>query len=252
LVFYNFVIMNDVQIFDSPEIAAEEAAKEFERTVNHVLKENDYFFAALSGGSTPKLMFEKLTAPFLEKKIKWSGIHFFWADERMVPPDDPGSNFGTAKKILFDHIQIPGKNIHRIKGENELHEEVLRYAEEIDSYVKKDENGFPRFDMIYLGVGEDGHTASLFPGKNLLFTDRRNICGLTENPNRQKRISLTKETINNSAKIIFLVIGESKAGILKTVLKNSPEGKTFPASQIIPVIGNTKWIIDKKASKLLK
>jgi 6-phosphogluconolactonase len=244
--------VNEIQIYNSPEIAAEEAANLFKRTSDQVLEKNDNFFTALSGGSTLKLLFEKLAGPFFRGQINWNRIHFFWVDERLVPPNNSQSNFGTAKKILFDRIPISENNIHRIRGENEPNEEVLRYAAEIESLLKKDKNRIPRFDLIFLGMGEDGHTASLFPQNKLLFTDKRNICGLAENPHRQKRITLTKETINNSEKIVFFVTGESKAAVLSAVLKNQTQKQIYPAAQINPTNGTLQWIIDQKAAKLLK
>jgi 6-phosphogluconolactonase len=244
--------MNKVEIFNSEETLAEETAKQFQKILMQSLKTDNNFFAALSGGNTPRILFRKLADSPYKEKIDWNRIHFFWADERMVPPGDPESNYGEAKKILFDNISIPAGNIHRIKGEDDPKQEVLRYAAEIEEYIKKDQKGFPRFNLIFLGIGEDGHTASLFPGKTLQFTDEKNLCGLSKHPaSSQLRISLTKETINNAEKIIFLVTGESKAETLAGILKNSSESKNFPGAQIKPINGSIKWKIDKKASKFL-
>lgn len=245
--------MNELNIFNSAEAAAGEAAKQFGEIVKESLAREQYFFTALSGGNTPKLLFKILAGSPYKENINWDRIHFFWADERMVPPDDSESNFGEAKKIFFDRIPISLKNIHYIKGDSDPQQEVFRYASDIENYVKKDEQGFPRFDLIFLGMGEDGHTGSLFPGKKLNFTDDKNICGLSEHPsNGHLRITLTKETINNSGKIIFLVTGESKAAVLSEILKNSVESKRFPAAQISSANGSIKWIIDKDAAKFIK
>jgi 6-phosphogluconolactonase len=244
--------MNKVEIFNSEEILAEETAKQFQEILKQSLITDNNFFTALSGGNTPKILFKKLADFPYKEKIDWNRIHFFWADERMVPPEDPESNYGEAKKILFDNIPIPAGNIHRIKGEDDPQSEVLRYAAEIEKYIKKDQKGFPRFNLIFLGIGEDGHTASLFPGKKLHFKDEKNICGIAAHPlNGRNRISLTKETINNAEKIIFLVMGGLKAGTLASIIKNSPESINLPSAQIIPVNGSLKWLIDKEASKFL-
>jgi 6-phosphogluconolactonase len=243
--------LNNYKIFDTAEAAAEAAAVEFTGIAESIFKEGENFFTAISGGSTPKIFFKILAGRKFKMKIDWGKVHLFWADERMVPPDDSDSNYGTAKKILIEHIPIPQTNIHRIYGESDPEKEVRRYAREIESLLKQNENKFPCFDLVLLGIGEDGHTASLFPGKELIMINERNICGLAENPSGQKRITLTKETINNARNIIFLVSGSSKAEILSKILSNSAESKQFPAAQISPYNGSIKYIIDKEAAELL-
>lgn len=204
-------------------------------------------FIALSGGSTPKIIFEVLASNYKEK-INWDKLHLFWSDERCVPPDDDESNFGMTKKYLFDYIKIPEENIHRIKGENDPEIEAKRYAGEIEKTVSS-ANGFPKFDLVMLGIGEDGHTASIFHNQmHLLDSDK--ICDVAIHPSAgQKRITMTGTVINNSNAVRFLVTGESKSIILKKIIEEKK--KIYPAEFINPLSGNLHYYIDKEASALL-
>lgn len=204
-------------------------------------------FIALSGGSTPKIIFEVLASNYKEK-IKWEKLHLFWSDERCVSPEDDESNFRMTKKYLLDHIEIPEGNIHRIKGENDPKIEAERYAQEIEKTVSS-ANGFPRFDLVMLGIGEDGHTASIFPDQmHLLDSDK--ICDVAIHPSTgQKRVTMTGRVINNSNAVIFLITGKSKAVILKEILEEKK--KIYPVEFINPLSGNLHYYIDKEASALL-
>jgi 6-phosphogluconolactonase len=205
-------------------------------------------FIALCGGSTPKIIFQTLSEHFKDR-IQWNKIHLFWSDERCVSPDDSESNYGMAKQYLLDFISIPEENIHRIKGENEPGLEAVRYSEEINNVVNSI-NGLPSFDLVVLGIGEDGHTASIFPDQMHLLNSQ-NICEVAIHPsNGQKRITLTGSTINNSDTVIFIVTGNSKAGILYKIIEEKK--KIYPAEFIKPVSGNLKYFIDEEASQLLE
>ena len=207
----------------------------------------DKVFLALSGGSTPKIVFQTLVKDY-KSKINWNKIHLFWGDERCVPPDDEESNFGMTKKFLLDSISIPEENIHRIRGENNPDAEAKRYSEEIVKYVPL-KKGFPSFDIVMLGIGEDGHTASIFPNQmQLLNSD--NFCEVAVHPQSgQKRVTLTGRVINNAKEVIFLVTGKNKSQIIKKILVK--KSRKFPAEFIQPVEGNLKYFIDSEASELL-
>jgi len=209
--------------------------------------EKENFFLALSGGSTPEIIYEILSKEY-KQKINWKKIHLFWSDERCVHPDDVESNYGMAKKYLLDFIDIPEENVHRIKGENNPELEAERYSEEI-SNIANTENGLPRFDIMMLGLGEDGHTASVFPDQmHLLNSDK--ICEVAVHPSSgQKRITLTGNVINNSEQVSFLVTGKGKAGILKKILLE--KNKIYPAEFIMPVYGKLEYYIDSEAAELL-
>jgi 6-phosphogluconolactonase len=215
--------------------------------VKLVSQKNEYFLC-LSGGSTPEIIFQTLSKEYNEQ-IDWAKVHLFWGDERCVSPDSDESNYGMTKKYLLNFIDIPEKNVHRIKGENNPEAETKRYSEEIKNIVSL-KNGFPNFDLVMLGLGEDGHTASIFPNQiHVMNSDK--ICEVSIYPlNRQKRISLTGKVINNSQKIIFLVTGKSKAEILKKIVEENK--KIFPAEFIKPVSGKLQYYIDSNAASLLK
>lgn len=212
-----------------------------------LINQKENFSIALSGGNTPKFIFQKIAADY-KNKFDWNRIHLFWGDERCVPPDDNESNFGMTKKYLLDEINIPENNVHRIKGENDSETEAERYADEVKKNVKL-KNGLPCFDLVMLGLGEDGHTASIFPNQMNLINSEK-ICEVAVHPSSgQKRITLTGRVINNASVITFLVTGENKKEILKKVLVE--KNKTFPAEFIKPVSGELKFYVDEAAARFL-
>ncbi|HLG32959.1 MAG TPA: 6-phosphogluconolactonase, partial [Ignavibacteriaceae bacterium] len=177
-------------------------------------------------------------------------IHLFWGDERCVHPEDEESNFGMTKKFLLDYIDIPEKNVHRIRGEENPEKEAIRYTNEIKKYVPFYKE-LPLFDLIMLGLGEDGHTASIFTNqKRLINSDK--ICEVAVHPvSGQKRITLTGTVINNAKRIIFLVTGGNKSGVIKELLEGKEKNK-YPAAYINSIHGRTDYFMDKQAAKLLK
>lgn len=238
-----------VKIFQNPAELAEKLAEDIVIMINKSAKKNKAFTVALSGGSTPELLFSMLGEKYA-KTVPWNFIHFFWGDERCVAPDSPESNYGMTKKYLFDKIAVNSLNIHRIKGENEPSVEAERYSSEI-SQNTSERNGLPQFDLVMLGLGDDGHTASVFPGNtDLLISDK--ICEVAINPyNRQKRITITGRVINNADNVIFMVTGTKKAAIIESIFKSKPEASDYPASHILPVYGTITWYIDSDAGSLL-
>ncbi len=212
-----------------------------------MVSQKNEFFLCLSGGSTPEIIFQTLSKEY-KNKIDWTKVHLFWGDERCVPPDNSESNFGMTKKYLLNFIDIPEKNVHRIYGENDPETEMIRYSEEIKKIIPS-KNGFPDFDLIILGLGEDGHTASIFPNQmNVLHSE--NICEVAIHPSTErKRITITGNVINNAKEITFLVTGESKSEILKKVLVE--KNNNLPAEFINPVSGKLQYYIDLNAASLL-
>jgi len=207
------------------------------------------FDLAISGGSTPNLLFSALASKYADSSL-WQKTHFWWTDERMVAPFDPQSNFGTAQKLLFSKIAIPEKNIHRIKGESDPLQEAENYSQKIIKALKI-VNGWPSFDLILLGMGEDGHTASIFPNQTeLLISDR--LCEMAYHPvTNQVRITLTGSVINNAALICFVVTGAGKAERLSKIFSNDENSKQLPAALIKPVNGELVWYLDKQAAGFL-
>lgn len=208
------------------------------------------YHLVLSGGSTPLWLFQKL-ASLKHLKMNWDFLHLYWGDERCVPPEDPQSNFGNIWSAIIRYIDIPEENVHRIMGENDPDTEASRYAGILKKYPVQ-ENGMPRFDLVLLGVGEDGHTASIFPDAlHMLETDE--ICYTAIHPESgQKRISVSMKVINNAKIIIVLAAGSSKAEILRKVIQKNKKPENLPASFINPSNGTLKWFVDKKAGKKLK
>jgi len=224
-----------------------ELASSFCEELLNLIDIKEKFFLALSGGSTPEIIYEILSKEY-KQKINWKKIHLFWSDERCVHPEDVESNYGMTKKYLLDFIYIPEENVHRINGENEPELEAIRYSEEIKNTIYS-RNGLPKFDLVMLGIGEDGHTASIFPDQmHLLNSDK--ICEVAVHPSSgQKRITLTGNVINNSEQVSFLVTGNGKAEILKKILEEN--NKIYPAEFISPVSGKLNYFVDEKASTLL-
>lgn len=234
-----------IKIFPTPYELAEKFAEEMVGMITESAKKKKPFTVALSGGTTPELLYSLLGDHF-SKSATWEYVHFFWGDERCVPPDNHESNYGMTQRVLFEKIDIPSANIHRIKGEKNSEKEVSRYSKEINDFTDK-RDSLPTFDLIILGLGEDGHTASIFPGHlELIGSDK--ICEVAVHPvTLQKRITLTGKVINNADTVVFLVTGKKKAGIVEKIIKKDSSAQNFPASYIVPVYGVLNWYLDKAA-----
>lgn len=204
---------------------------------------------ALSGGSTPFVMF-KVLAENYGTQINWSLIHFFWVDERCVHPENDESNYKNTVKALFSRIDIPEENIHRVHGENDQHAEVNRYAAEIDKHVEK-ENGLPKFDIVLLGMGDDGHTASIFPHQIELMNAKANVVAAQNPYSGQNRISLSGLVINNALQIYFLVTGSNKAKVLHEIANQENGYLDYPTSHISTNREQTTWFLDQEAAALI-
>jgi 6-phosphogluconolactonase len=238
-----------IRIFPTPFELAEKFAHEFVALIRDGAESNKPVTVALSGGSTPELMFSILGDHF-SKSAPWEYVHFFWGDERCVPPVSPDSNFGMAFRTLFKKISIPERNIHRIYGEQNPSREAIRYSELIVQHTREIE-GLPVFDLVLLGLGEDGHTASIFPDRTDLFRSDK-ICEVSVHPaSRQKRITITGRVINNAERVRFLVTGKNKADIVRRVIKKEKGDMNLPASNIVPVNGSLEWFLDSDAGSLI-
>ena len=232
--------MNTI-IFNTAQNAVEKIAEEF-KTYS---EQNRPVHISLSGGSTPKLLFKTLAQEPYKSQIQWKNLHFWWGDDRMVPPQDPESNYGEVQKLLFDHIEIPAENIHRIRGEEPVEQELARFSQELTTCIPNGE-----FDWIILGMGTDGHTASLFPHQTD-FNDP-NLAVIAKHPETgQIRISQTAKLIEQAKRITYLVTGASKAEILKEIQTTLTENLPYPAARIKATNGVTEWYLDKEAGALL-
>lgn len=238
-----------IKKFETPLETAEKLAEVICSIAAKKSAANNNTYIAVSGGNTPKILFNVLAEEYKEK-ICWEKIHFFWVDERCVPPEDKESNFGMTKKFLFDKVDIPEENIHRIKGENIPEKEADRYSAVLEKYLKF-ENGFPRFDLIILGIGTDGHTASIFQDQLELFNSK-NFCAVTVHPESgQKRVTITGNVINNGARVVFMITGENKANIAAEIIKKKSGYEKYPSAHVNPLKGIYEWYLDSNAAKLL-
>ncbi|ARU65676.1 6-phosphogluconolactonase [Histophilus somni] len=229
------------KIFDTAQQAVEQIAQEFVQ----YSRQNRPVHISLSGGSTPKLLFKTLAQEPFKSEVRWENLHFWWGDDRMVEPNNPESNYGEVKKLLFDHISIPTENIHRIRGEENVEQELARFSQELTACVPNLE-----FDWIILGMGNDGHTASLFPHQTDF--DDQNVAVIAKHPETgQIRISKTAKLIEQAKRITYLVTGEAKAEILKEIQTALPENLPYPAAKIQAKNGITEWILDRNAGKFL-
>ncbi len=221
-------------------------AEAFSAYLAKAVANKDNFHVALSGGSTPKLIFDVLAAEYGDK-IEWSNIHFYWGDERCVPPSDDQSNYKMTVDHLFSRIAVPKENIHRVLGENDPRAEAMRYANLLEINLDRVE-GIPQFDLVILGMGDDGHTASIFPHEIDLW-DAADHCVIATQPESgQKRVSINGTVINSAKEVIFLVTGSSKKEKVKTILGKEEGYKRFPAALVQPSQGKLTWFLDEDAA----
>lgn len=236
-------------IFETAQGLAQSLASEFLLKLIDWQNTREQIHIALSGGKTPLMIFDELAEKHAEggREPDWNRIHFYWGDERCVPPDSSESNFGQAWDLWLNRIDIPEENIHRIQGENNELLEAKRYSNELKSCLPLKDN-IPRFDWIFLGIGDDGHTASIFPNR-LNHFDSRNICEYATHPETgQKRITITGKVINNARRISFLVTGSGKKDIVKEILLNEDSARKYPSWHVKPEAGYVEWWLDKEAA----
>lgn len=239
----------ELKIYKSQLEVAEKLAERMYSVIEKNDSKGDKTFIAVSGGNTPRILFNVLAEDY-GGKINWGNTFFFWVDERCVPPEDQDSNYGMTKKFLFDKIDIPEENIHRIRGENVPEKEAVRYTGEIDGLLKF-KNKYPNFDLMIMGVGPDGHTASIFPDQ-LQLLKSEHVCAVGIHPQSgQKRVTLTGNVINNSDNVLFLIIGEDKAEVIADIIKQKKGFEKYPTAQISPVNGTYEWYLDTNATKLI-
>jgi 6-phosphogluconolactonase len=236
---------SNIKIFDTPELLADSFAEDFFNEVK--LKEQ--YNIALSGGSTPKIIFKALSENY-SNKIEWYKVHCFWGDERCVPPDSQESNYKMTKETLLDKINIPESNIHRIRGEAEPHKEAERYSNELLNNLPV-RNNLPFFDFVMLGLGTDGHTASIFPDRLDLFNTSK-ICQAVKHPEtNQERITITGSVINNSSTCAFFVTGKNKSSIVQEIINKTTQSNIYPAAKVHILNNNLYWYLDSLSSSKL-
>jgi len=235
--------MKSVRVFADSGAMAEEITRRWHRGAEMAVKANSVFSVVLSGGSTASKVYQKMALSLWVTKIPWEVVHLFWADERCVPPEGEESNYQTSCRVFLNRIPILEKNVHRIKGEENPKEESIRYAQEIKEHTILRNSQDILFDWVLLGVGADGHTASLFPGQENLLKSS-NLCEVARHPETdQTRITLTPSAIQRSACITYHVIGQQKADIVAALVLKSARNKKYPAAHI-----PGEWYLDEAAA----
>jgi 6-phosphogluconolactonase len=237
-----------VKIVPDSDALAHGAAQEFHRLSEAAVQERGRFSVALSGGNTPRAVYTLLASE--HKELPWDRIHIFFGDERHVPPDHPDSNFRMASESLLSKVPIPEKNIHRIRAELDADAAAEEYERELREFFHLTDPDWPRFDLIFLGIGDDGHTASLFPGSQALAETSRRVTANWVEKFKTFRITLTFPALNHAAEVAFLVSGAGKAQILNQVLR--PGARKFPAQYVQPENGRLLWLVDQDAGSLLR
>jgi len=251
-----------VRVYRDPAELALKAARLFARLADQYVIGSGRFTVALSGGSTPKAMFSVLAAdPFLDT-VPWSSIYFFWGDERCVPPDHPDSNYRMTNESLLSKVPVPPENVFRIPAELPDPERAAEeYAATLTAFFLAGAGAgptgtaplstVPRFDLVFLGMGPDGHTASLFPHTTALQAGEQIAVANYVEKFKAHRITLTAATINNARNVTFLAAGEDKAETLKDVLEGSYQPDLYPSQLIRPRNGALLWLVDDAAARLL-
>ncbi|MGH9513533.1 MAG: 6-phosphogluconolactonase [Terriglobales bacterium] len=238
----------EIRILKTPADLFRAAATEFSDLANEAVRNRGRFCVALSGGSTPRSLYTLLASGAVP--VPWQNVCIFFGDERHVPPDDAESNYRMANEAMLSKVPIPSQNIFRIPAEEKDSQAVATaYEQTLISFFGLKNGEFPRFDLILLGLGPEGHTASLFPGSSALQEKKRLVVSNWVEKFHTDRITLTLPAINDAAEIIFLVSGEEKAGILRQVLEGEP-GK-LPAQLIRPGDGKLVWLLDQAAASEL-
>ena len=250
-----------IEIYPNLDTLSRAAAKIFVEIGNQAVKQNGKFTVALAGGSTPKSLYRLLTTENFRNQIDWARVFFFFGDERNVLPDAEESNFRMANENLLQPLQISEKNVFRWRTEIGEAEKIAEdYGETIKEFFElKDKpsataggSDFPRFDLILLGMGADGHTASLFPFTDALRERQKIVVANRVEKLNADRLTLTFPAINNASNVIFLVKGADKAEILKTVLQGKYEPEKFPAQAVKLNDGEMFWLIDQSAAEFLR
>jgi 6-phosphogluconolactonase len=244
----------EIQIVDNAEALYRAGAAEFVRQAGAAVRMKGVFTVALSGGSTPKGLYGLLaTDPTLRAQVPWDKTHVFWGDERHVPPTDADSNYRMASEAMLSKVPIPPAHVHRIKSEHpDARQAAEDYEQTLRAFFHSPEGQLPRFDLVFLGLGPEGHTASLFPGTKALHEEKRLVVSNWVGKFYTHRITMTAPVLNNAACVIFLVSGGDKALPLKAALEGPYEPEQLPAQLIRPEHGRLLWLIDEVAARLLQ
>jgi 6-phosphogluconolactonase len=245
-------ILPGVRVYPNPAEVARGAARLFVDYAWQSIAKYGQFMVALSGGNTPRMLFEFLASDEFRGQVDWTKVHVFWSDERAVPPDNPDSNYGMARRELLLRVPIPLANVHRMEAEKpNIGRAATEYEEVLRNYLELDDRGFPRFHLIFLGMGADGHTASLFPGTRVSRQTSRWVSTPMVAKFGARRMTLTLPVLDSALRVIFLVVGSEKAEILRAVLEEKAD-PPYPTQLIQPRDNGLKlFLVDQAAAALL-
>jgi len=239
-----------IQIFKDISELSLAAAEIFIESSSQAIAQRGQFLIALSGGGTPNHLFQLLASGPYRNRVDWTKAHVFWGDERCVPKDDPGSNYFQARQALLDHVNIPADNVHRVASDLEPASAALEYARTLKDFSAPPLE-WPRFDLVLLGMGDDGHTASLFPGSPVNIENPTVAVTANYQDRPANRVSLTPIVFNSARRVVFLVTGFGKAVTLTQVFSDISKMDLLPAQRIQPIDGELLWLVDEAAASKL-
>ena len=243
----------DVRILTNIDAIGKRAAQDFVQSATQAVSEKGSFTVALAGGSTPKALYSLLASDAaLRSQVPWDKMYVYFGDERSVGPDHADSNFRMATETMLSKVPLKAEQIFRIKGEyKDTDKAAQEYEQVLRTSFKIAEGQFPRFDLVFLGIGNEGHTASLFPGTKALHETKRLVVRNWVGKLYTNRITLTAPAINNAARVIFMITGADKALALKGILEGPYEPEQLPAQLIQPPNGKLVWLVDTVAGGML-
>lgn len=238
-----------ISVFKAPEEVAQAAVSRFVEAARASIAASGRFSVALSGGTTPQRAFQLLAGDEFKAQVEWAKVHVFFGDERCVPPDHADSNYRMADEALLSRVDIPPQNAHRIRGEGDAAANASLYEDELRTYFAG--ASWPRFDLVFLGMGDDGHTASLFPGSAALGEHKAWVVANWVEKFSAYRITLTAPAINSAARVNFLVTGAGKAEHVAEVINGARDVERLPSQLIHPADGTLEWLLDRAAAARL-
>jgi 6-phosphogluconolactonase len=243
--------MSEVRRYPDSTSLAHGAAELFVLLSKQAIATQGRFTVALSGGATPREFYNLLAHEPYASQVEWAHVHFFWGDERCVPPEHPNSNLHMAREALLNHVPVSAENIHAMQGDIDPAQAAAEYEQRLRIFFASSSNTPPRFDLILLGIGDDGHTASLFPVTAAVHEPTRWVVGHFVEKLNAWRLTMTPPIINAAANVVFVVAGKSKAEALRDILNGPYQPDTLPAQAIHPITNQAIWLMDEDAATLL-
>lgn len=241
-----------IEILPDAEAVAARAADLFAQAAQEAAVARGRFAVALSGGASPQPLYRMLARQQFTQKVPWRRVHLYWGDERCVPPDDPESNYGMAERLFIRHVPVPADNVHRVRGEEGAGRAAEAYEADLRALAARERprSELPVFDLVLLGLGRDGHVASLFPHSPALEEVER-LAVATEAPDGSPRVTVTFPVIGAARHVWFVVTGAEKAGMVAEALEGLRVPKAVPAQAVVPVKGSLTWFLDEAAASEL-